>query len=151
FETTNQRPVAWAPPDDPRAGCEAVVDQRLWTVGSATPGIAPGTGGAGGVNVWLVDGDDGSVIEEIEVPDFPGVQLGAYGGAVDGQGNLYFSTQGALTFGVNYLARVEIDTLAVTIWSVPENVAPYGITVDHLGRPWLSSMLGASGARFDPA
>jgi hypothetical protein len=150
FPTTNQRPVAWAPPDDPRAGCEAVVEQRLWTVGSTTPGIAPGTGGAGGVTVWLVDGEDGSVLEEIAVPDFPGVQLGAYGGAVDGQGNLFFSTQGALTFGVNWLARVDIDTLAVTIWPVPENVAPYGITVDHLGRPWLSSMLGASGARFDP-
>lgn len=150
FPTTNQRPVAWAPPEDPRAGCDAVVEQRLWTVGSATPGIAPGTGGAGGVIVWLVDGEDGSVIEEIEVPEFPGVQLGAYGGAVDGEGNLYFSTQGALTFGVNWLARVEIDTLAVTIWPVPENVAPYGITVDHLGRPWLSSMTGASGARFDP-
>lgn len=150
FATTNQRPVAWAPPADPMAGCDAVVEQRLWSVGSATPGLAPGTGGQGGVLVWLVDGDDGSVLEEIAVPDFPGFQLGAYGGAVDGQGNLYFATQGALTFGVNFLARVEIDTLDVTIWPVPEGVAPYGITVDHLGRPWLSSMLGASGARFDP-
>ncbi|MCA9712035.1 MAG: hypothetical protein KDK70_39735, partial [Myxococcales bacterium] len=64
--------------------------------------------------------------------------------------NLYFSTQGALTFGNNQLARVDIETLAVTIWMVPPEIAPYGITVDHAGRPWLSSMFGSSAVRVDP-
>jgi streptogramin lyase len=150
FPTTNQRPVAWAPPDDPMAGCDDVVDQVLWTVGSTAPGLAPGTGGPGGVTTWLVDGSNGAIIETVDIPDFPGGQLGAYGGAVDGEGDLYITTQGALTFGVNFLARIEKDTLAVTIWPIPSDVAPYGITVDHNGRPWLSSMFGASGARFDP-
>ncbi len=150
FPTTNQRPVAWAPPDDPNVDCEDVVDQQLWTVGSTNPGLAPGTGGAGGVTAWLVDGVAGAILDTIDIPDFPGLQLGAYGGAVDGNGDLYITTQGALTFGNNFLARVEKDTLAVTIWPIPSQVAPYGITVDHNGRPWLTSMLGASGARFDP-
>lgn len=150
FPTTNQRPVAWAPPDDPMSiDCEAPASQQLWTVGSTTPSI-PGTGGMGGVTVWLVDGDDGSVLETIDVPEFNGFQLGAYGGAVNGQGDLYFSTQGALTFGNNTLARVERDTLEVTLWAIPPEIAPYGITVDHNGRVWLSSMLGSSAVRFDP-
>jgi hypothetical protein len=150
FPTTNQRPVAWTPPDDPATGCDDVVEQQLWTVGSATPGLGPGTGGAGGVIAWLVDGLNGAIIETVDIPDFPGFQLGAYGGAVDGTGALFITTQGALTFGNNFLARVDKTTLDVTIWPIPSQVAPYGITVDHNGRPWLTSMLGASGARFDP-
>jgi streptogramin lyase len=102
------------------------------------------------VTVWLVNGDDGSILETVDVPEFNGLQLGAYGGAVDGDGDLYFATQGALTFGNNQLARVDIDTLDVTIWMVPPEIAPYGITVDHSGRPWLSSMFGSSAVRFDP-
>jgi hypothetical protein len=150
FPTTNQRPVAWAPPADPsRVDCERPASQRLWTVGSTVPSF-PGTGGAGGVTVWLVDGDDGSIVETVDVPTFYGLQLGAYGGAVNGAGDLYFSTQGALTFGNNQLARVSLATLDVTIWMVPPEIAPYGITVDHNGRVWLSSMLGASAVRFDP-
>lgn len=150
FPTSNQRPVAWAPPDDPMAvDCEDPPRQRLWTVGSTTLGL-PGTGGMDGVTVWLVDGDDGSTLEQIDVPEFSGFQLGAYGGAVNGRGDLFFSTQGALTFGNNRLARVDIETLDVTIWMVPPEIAPYGITVDHEGRPWLSSMLGQSAVRFDP-
>lgn len=150
FPTTNQRPVAWAPPDDPRSvDCDAPSSQQLWTVGSTTPGF-PGTGGAGGATAWLVDGDDGTILETVDVPDFMGAQLGAYGGAVNREGDLFFSTQGALTFGNNQLVRVDIETLTSTIWMIPPEIAPYGITVDHNGRVWLSSMLGSSATRFDP-
>ncbi|MCA9650679.1 MAG: hypothetical protein H6712_19380 [Myxococcales bacterium] len=150
FPTSNQRPVAWAPPEDPMAvDCDAPASQRLWTVGSSVLSL-PGTGGAGGVTVWLVDGDDGSILETVDVPEFNGLQLGAYGGAVNRAGDLYFSTQGALTFGNNQLARVEMETLQVTIWMIPPEIAPYGITVDHNGRVWLSSMFGSSAVRFDP-
>jgi hypothetical protein len=150
FPTTNQRPVAWAPPPNPEeVDCDNPTTQRLWTVGSTVPGF-PGTGGAGGATVWLVDGDDGSIVETIDVAEFHGLQLGAYGGAVNGAGDLFFSTQGALTFGNNQLARVDYETLDVTIWMVPPEIAPYGITVDHNGRAWLSSMIGSSAARFDP-
>ncbi|MCH9681508.1 MAG: hypothetical protein K0V04_08750 [Deltaproteobacteria bacterium] len=148
--TSNQRPVAWAPPEDPmQVDCSSASSQRVWTVGSTVLSI-PGTGGAGGVTAWLINGDDGTILETIDVPNFNGLQLGAYGGAVDGSGNLYFSTQGALTFGNNQLARIDGVTYDVTIWMVPPEVAPYGITVDHNGRVWLSSMFGASAARFDP-
>ena len=151
FPTTNQRPVAWAPPDDPEnVDCDRPASQRLWTVGSTNPGIVPGTGGAGGATAWLVNGDDGSILETVDVAMFNGSQLGAYGGAVDRAGDLFFSSQGALTFGNNSLVRVTIDALDVTIWAIPPEIAPYGITVDHNGRVWLSSMLGSSAARFDP-
>jgi hypothetical protein len=151
FPTTNQRPVAWAPPENPKeADCDRPASQRLWTVGSTNPGIVPGTGGAGGATAWLVDGDDGSILETIDVAMFNGSQLGAYGGAVNRDGDLYFSSQGALTFGNNSLVRVTLDALEVTIWAIPPEIAPYGITVDHNGRVWLSSMIGSSAVRFDP-
>jgi DNA-binding beta-propeller fold protein YncE len=149
--TTNQRPVAWAPPDDPEnVDCDRPASQRLWTVGSTNPGIVPGTGGAGGATAWLVNGDDGSILETVDVAMFNGSQLGAYGGAVNRAGDLFFCSQGALTFGINSLVRVTIDTFEVTIWPVPPEIAPYGITVDHNGRVWMSSMIGQSAVRFDP-
>jgi hypothetical protein len=151
FPTTNQRPVAWAPPANPEeVDCDRPATQRLWTVGSTNPGFVPGTGGAGGATAWLVDGDDGAILEAVDVAMFNGSQLGAYGGAVNRQGDLFFSSQGALTFGNNSLVRVTLDGFDVTIWAIPPEIAPYGITVDHNGRVWLSSMIGSSAVRFDP-
>ena len=72
--------------------------------------------------------------------------LGAYGGAVDKWGNLYFTSQ-AITGGT--LARVDRETFDVEIFPTPQDVAPYGITVDHVGRVWLSSVLGSGAGRFD--
>lgn len=150
FPTTNQRPVAWIGGEVTPGTCDSM-DQKVWTVSSETPGFAPGTGGAGGVRVSLVDGDTGMVDDEIIVPaeDFSGLQLGAYGGAVDAAGNLYFVHMGTVTLGPR-LGRVSIDTLEYTTWELPAGVASYGITVDHLGRVWISSTLGAGAARFDP-
>ncbi|MBX7083495.1 MAG: hypothetical protein K1X88_30080 [Nannocystaceae bacterium] len=149
FPTTNQRPVAWTPGTLSRDSCEAS-GENVWTVMSATPGIAPGIGGAGGVIASLVAGDDGTVLQSIPVDDFPGIQLGAYGGAVDAQGNLFFTPMGAISFN-NQLARVDIDDFTVQLWPIPAGIAPYGITVDHNGDVWVSSTLGASAARFSMA
>jgi streptogramin lyase len=102
------------------------------------------------VIAYLVDGDDGSIDQEIQIDDFSGFQLGAYGGAVDTVGNLYFTPMGAVTFG-GQLARVDIQTFDVTLWPLPEGLAPYGITVDHTGKVWVSGTLGAGAGRFDPA
>jgi streptogramin lyase len=88
-------------------------------------------------------------VAEIPVEEFSGFNLGAYGGAVNGEGDLFFTPMGGTAF-VRQLVRVAHDSLAVTIWEVPGDVAPYGITVDHDGRVWTSSTLGAGLARFDP-
>ncbi len=150
FPTTNQRPVAWIAGAVTPGTCDST-DEKVWTVSSENPGLGPGTGGAGGVRVSLVDGTSGEVEDEIIVPaeDFDGGQLGAYGGAVDAAGNLYFVHMGAVSFGPK-LARVDIDTLTHTVWNLPAGVASYGITVDHNGRVWISSTLGSGVARFDP-
>lgn len=36
------------------------------------------------------------------------------------------------------------------MFPLPAGVSPYGITVDHEGRVWVSSTAGAGAARFDP-
>jgi hypothetical protein len=149
FPTTNQRPVAWTPGTIVEGSCDSE-GEKVWTVMSAVPGFGPGIGGAGGVIVALVNGEDGTVEEEIAVDDFSGFQLGAYGGAVDGEGNLFFTPMGAVSFG-SQLARVDIDDFAVTLWPIPAGIATYGITVDHNGDVWMSSTLGASAARFEVA
>lgn len=150
FPTTNQRPVAWIGGAVTPGTCDSV-DQKVWTVSSENPGLGPGIGGAGGVRVSLLDGDTGLVDDEIVVPqaDFNGGQLGAYGGAVDAAGNLFFVHMGSITLGPR-LARVDVDTLEYTTWDLPAGVASYGITVDHFGNVWLSSTLGSGVARFDP-
>jgi len=80
FPTTNQRPVAWTPGTIVPGTCDSEGEQ-VWTVMSAVPGLGPGIGGAGGVIATLVNGDDGSIVQEVAVDDFSGFQLGAYGGA----------------------------------------------------------------------
>lgn len=149
FPTTNQRPVAWTPGAVTPGTCDST-DEMVWTVTSAVPGLGPGTGGQGGVIAYLVDGEDGSIAQEIPIDEFSGFNLGAYGGAVDGGGNLFFSPMGALNFGGGLLVRVDRETFEVTTHEIPQNVASYGITVDHNGRVWLSSTLGSGAARFDP-
>ena len=146
--TTNQRPVAWTAGDSTPGACDAA-NADVWTVGSAVPGLFPGQGGNGGVIAYLIDGQTGAIEEEVAVDGFSGSGFGAYGGAVDAAGNLFFSPLG--TFSPGKLARVDKQSLAPTIWDIPQGVSPYGITVDHLGRVWLSSTIGSLAARFDPS
>lgn len=147
FPTSNQRPVAWTGDTTEPGNCDASVSQ-VWTVTSTVPGLIPGLGGAGGVTASLLDGLTGAVDAEVDIPDFPGGSFGAYGGAVDGAGNLYFSPLGG--FGAALLAKVDKDALTYEIWDIPPGVAPYGITVDHKGRVWLASNFGSIAGRFDP-
>lgn len=147
FPTTNQRPVAWTAGDSTPGACDAA-NADVWTVTSAVPGLFPGQGGAGGVIAYLLDGETGAIELQVAVDGFSGQGFGAYGGAVDAAGNLYFSPLG--TFSPGRLARVEKDTLLPTVWDIPQGVSAYGITVDHKGRVWLSSTLGSLAARFDP-
>lgn len=147
FPTSNQRPVAWTGETTEPGNCDASVSQ-VWTVTSTVPGLIPGLGGAGGVTATLVEGLTGTIDAQVDIAEFPGGSFGAYGGAVDGAGNLYFSPLGG--FGAALLARVNIDDMTYQIWDIPAGVAPYGITVDHKGRVWLASNFGSIAGRFDP-
>ncbi len=146
--TTNQRPVAWAQGFVTPGTCDSS-NEKVWTVMSATKSFIPSLGGPGGVFVHLIDGETGQTEKEIEIKTFPGDNLGAYGGAVNAHGDLYFTS---MAFGAGKLARVNIDNFTYQIWDIPGDVGPYGITVDHYGKVWLSSIsIGGSGAaRFDP-
>jgi streptogramin lyase len=147
FPTSNQRPVAWTAGTNAEAPCTAEGAQ-VWTVTSEVAGLFPGLGGQGGVIASLVDGETGVVTDDVVIAEFSGASFGAYGGAVDGAGNLWFSPLG--TFAPGRLVRVERASMTASIWDIPQGVSPYGITVDHIGRVWLSSTLGSNAARFDP-
>jgi hypothetical protein len=149
FPTSNQRPVAWTGGTVGAEECDAD-DAQVWTVTSTVAGLFPGLGGPGGVTATLVDGDVGAIVEQVDIPatTFSGAQFGAYGGAVDAAGNLYFVGLG--TFTSPALVRVRKDDLGVDSWPIPQGVSTYGITVDHDGNPWVSSTLGSGAARFHP-
>ncbi len=149
FPTSNQRPVAWTQGSVLPGSCNTT-GEKVWTVMSEKPGLFPGMGAAGGVIVSLVDGETGKIDKQITIPTFSGEGYGAYGAAVNTHGDLFFTPLGFL--GQSKMARVYIDNFAYKIWKVPTEVGPYGITVDHKNRVWLSSnavsMIGAG--RFDP-
>jgi hypothetical protein len=116
-EFSRHRATAWTP------------DDLLWTSGLTADAE---------IVAVLLDGDDGSTQATVHT----GVTTeysGAYGGAVDGEGNFWFSTQS------EQLVRVELDTMEVETWSTP--ISAYGMTVDHHGQPWVC---GGGVARFDP-
>jgi hypothetical protein len=95
------------------------------------------------VHVHLLDGNTGQSIDEVVVTGMPGAtpRERAYGGAVDGNNDFWFSN-----FGAGKLARVAFTDRKVDQWDKPHN--SYGITVDPDGRPWVC---GVTTARFDPA
>jgi hypothetical protein len=148
FPTSNQRPVAWTQGTIVPGTC-ATSNEKVWTVMSENKGLFPGLGAPGGVIVALVDGDTGKVDKQITIPTFSGDSFGAYGGAVNVHGDLFFTS---MAFNGGKLGQVYIDNLAYKVHAVPPEIGPYGITVDHKGQVWLSSVaLGGNGvARFDP-
>ncbi len=149
FATSNQRPVAWTGGTAGPKDCDAS-DAQVWTVTSTVAGLFPGLGGQGGVTATLVDGDAGTIVEQVDIPagTFSGANFGAYGGAVDAVGNLYIVGLGG--FGGSTLLRVRKNDLGVDSWPIPQGVSTYGITVDHDGNPWVSSTFGSGAARLDP-
>jgi hypothetical protein len=140
---TTQRPVAWGGVIDP-VTCD---DKILWTAGCGG-GFTEGFGGAGSVFAHRLDGATGAILDTVPVDGFNCSGFGAYGGAVDGEGNFWIGHNGS----GGKLARIAGDSLAVTVYPYPgNNFAGYGITVDTKGRPWVSSYGGNLGAaRFDP-
>lgn len=149
FPTTNQRPVAWTQGTIQSGTCNTT-GEKVWTVMSETPSLFPGQGGAGGVIVALVDGETGNVDKTITIPTFPGDGFGAYGGAVNLEGDLFFTPLGLL--GDAKMVRVYHNNFAYKVFAVPTEIGPYGITVDHKGKVWVASNRpgGAGVGRFDP-
>ncbi|NJK32756.1 MAG: hypothetical protein HC927_10290, partial [Deltaproteobacteria bacterium] len=139
FNYDTQRPVAWAPGILDQGTCEYEQEQ-VWTAGC-------NTGQHSWAQVSLVDGDTGDIEFTIEVPGFECSSLSPYGGAVNADGDFWFTN---LVPGQDRLALVDRETQQTQVWTMP--ITPYGMTVDHDGNPWIASWAGsqsASAARFD--
>jgi hypothetical protein len=130
FMVESQRPVAWAPGTWNPSTC-AYDNEDLWT--------ATGTS-ATGIDVHLLDGDNGAVLGSVHIPEMTFDGYGIYGGAVDGEGNFWGSNLGG-----GYLAYVNKESLEYRVWPVP--ISGYGMTVDSDGYVWVCSY---DIARFDP-
>ena len=137
FAYTTQRPVAWTAGTLNPATCK-YEGQKLWTAGANAQAL-------NGIDVVLINGDDGSIDATIPVPvEING--FGAYGGAVDGEGDFWF-----MTYVNNFpLVEVDLEDHTYQIYTPPPELHPYGITIDRKGRVWFGADLGGT-ARFDPA
>ncbi len=129
FAYTSQRPVAWTQGEFNPTSCR-FENANLWTAGT----------NGNGAEVLLLDGEDGAVIDMVNLPAFPSDYYGIYGGAVDAEGNFWGTKLGGVV-----LVRVDIDDMTSQTWPVP--VGSYGMTVDSEGYVWACS--GQYG-RFDP-
>ncbi|MCA9704688.1 MAG: hypothetical protein KDK70_02425 [Myxococcales bacterium] len=132
FNYASQRPVAWAQGDLNPVTCEWN-NERLWTSGN----------NSGAIDVLLLDGDTGVVLDQVAPVGLVSDFYGLYGGAVDGEGNLWATQLGS----ANRLIRVDIDTLDYDIYFPPSGPWWYGMTVDSDGYVWMCS---STAARFDP-
>jgi len=117
FVCGSNRPVAWTRGEVDYATCQ--YDASLWTVCDA--------------DVHLLDGETGAVMDT--VPTSAGF---VYGGAADADGNFW-----GLDVNFSQIFRVDNETLGVEYWPL-SSFGGYGITVDHLGRPWTC---GGGGVR----
>ncbi|MDC0666533.1 Vgb family protein [Nannocystis radixulma] len=133
---TTQRPVAWTSGTYNPRTCE-YEDQKIWAAASfGSAGVGNPCTGADGVHVYRLNGDDGTVEEDVHLPDVSCGALGAYGAAVDVDNNVWM-----FVFGGGIIFRVDYETLEHTI--VQKGF--YGITVDTKSRVWLDD-----GSRYDP-
>jgi hypothetical protein len=137
----SQRPVAWGPGQFNQSNCQWT-DEELWTSGS---------NGGLSLDIYVLDGDDGSTEELIAIPfggnglanDFNGTYYGIYGGAVDGNGDFWGTQLGSQ----GKLIRVRRNDMTWQTWQPPVDAWWYGMTVDADGMVWMCS---DTVARFDP-
>ena len=132
----DNRPVAWTSGFVDPDSCEWQ-DLDVWTAWSD---VALGT-----AVVALLDGKDGSIIQEVPIPDLPEAWsgwFGFYGGAVDKDDNFWVSQlQGG------WLVKIDRATFSYTPYVVPEE-GGYGMTVTPDGYVWLC---GRNTHRLDPS
>jgi hypothetical protein len=113
------RGIAWEGGElDPATCMNTVPNPRVWVSFGGNP-----------EDVYRLDGDTGAVLDHVSFPQQGGR---IYGGAVDGEGNLWYVNRGA-----DHLARIDAVTLQRMVWEIPN--VPYGMGVDANGDPWVVS------------
>ncbi|MFO7568095.1 MAG: hypothetical protein R6X02_35975 [Enhygromyxa sp.] len=132
------RPAAWSFGTIDQATCE-VHDAKFWTAASSGSGY--------NAHAFRLNGDTGEIEVDVPLPAMQHNSYGPYGGAVDPDENFWMISHGN---GAD-LARVDADTLVVSVWDIPQQMMAYGFTIDEYGRPWIGGA-GGSGITmvFDP-
>ena len=139
FPGLSSRPVAWTAGTFNQGTC-VWEDQKVWTQTAAL-------GQAGSMEIHRLNGETGEVEDTVPAPNVSLGSWGAYGGAVDGEDNFWFSTHGSGSPPT--LSRVDAETLELSTWPVPNGLSPYGMTVDSEGHAWVAGYAGGT-ARFSP-
>ncbi len=136
FGYQSQRPVAWTRGEFNQGTCQ-YDNEEVFTSGNNANGH---------IDILVLDGDDGSVTEMIQIPTGPNTldddYFGIYGGAVDGDGN-FWGTQ----LGGERMVKVNRADMSYDIIYTPGYGSWYGMTVDSDGMVWLCS---DTVARYDP-
>ncbi|MEM6293838.1 MAG: hypothetical protein AAGA54_21360 [Myxococcota bacterium] len=134
------RTVQWTAPD--ALGDCAYGSPRVW--------VAFCNAEDDDVTVWLLDGDDGSLVQETAVPGYGCNTYGPYGGVVDGNNNLYFvdRSSGQSLYEIEYGCEQVESTDCWTEYPQPSGEDAYGITIDRDQRIWIAGT-GNSVYSFD--
>src|SRR5687767_14208251 len=93
-----QRPVAWTA--GTLGGDCQIEDHYVWTA-AAQHSVA------GSTHVFRLNGDDGTIDEDIPIPEIGGGYFGPYGGAVDSENDFWF-----ITYDTQQLVQVDFETVA---------------------------------------
>ncbi len=139
FMANSQRPVAWTSGTFDADSC-SFADPEVWTSRTRWEGV---------VQVFRLDGSDGSILEMTDVPEMDSQEnwYGAYGGAVDADNDFWIVSKQDSSPGD--LCEITYDGLDVRCWPVPGEIMNYGFTLDRNGRAWVGGSTG-NYARFDP-
>ncbi len=136
FAFMSERAVAWTAGDYDQATC-TYSNAKVW-VGATTDGST--------LQILRLDGDSGAVEDMIQIPGTAGfMSRSPYGAAVDIEGNAWFVN----AYCGGTLIRVDADDLSYDLITPPNEVCPYGITVDSQGYVWLGGYQTYTG-RYDP-
>ncbi|MCA9692810.1 MAG: hypothetical protein R3A51_16875 [Nannocystaceae bacterium] len=119
---TGPRPTAWEATYQDPVTCETPTP-RLWI------GYRDGDGDA---HFLRLDGDSGDILDDAVFPNWPG-DFGPYGGAVNGEGDLY-----AIGIADAPVVHVDAETLEITELTSPTTAVKYGIAVDENGDLWVT-------------
>lgn len=131
------RPAAWTSGEkqDPNDKCSPLINEHVWT-------SAPIGGGAG--NVYLLNGNDGTTINQVTIQGIDG-GLGVYGGAVDANNDFW-----GVTYSAGPLVHVRFADFSYEVIPLPDfSGGAYGFTVDSKGRSWVGGW-NNSLMRYDP-
>jgi len=121
------RPTAWEGVAQNQETCETPVP-RVWIAYKDAQNTA---------HFVRLHGDTGAVLDDVLRPNWSANGFGPYGGAVNGEGDLY-----AVGYDNEVGVRIDSETLAITELGNSPGQYKYGMGVDFNGNMWVGSFAG---------